>query len=61
MGIELHPKSISLTEPRRYQRSKSQLLPFDAKCSARVSTEALTFVGFSNPCHVAVPQSLESL
>jgi hypothetical protein len=31
MGIELHPILLSLTEPRRYHRSKSQLLPNVAK------------------------------
>jgi hypothetical protein len=27
MGIELHPKFLSLTEPRRYQPLRGQLLP----------------------------------
>jgi hypothetical protein len=31
MGIELHPKILSLIERRRYRRSKSQVVPFDAK------------------------------
>jgi hypothetical protein len=31
MGIELHPKILSLIEPRRYRRSKSQLVPNGAK------------------------------
>jgi hypothetical protein len=39
MGIELHPKFLSLTEPRRYQPLRGQLLPNVAKSLNRSKSD----------------------
>ena len=38
MGIELHPKFLSLTDTRCYQPPESQLLPSVAKIEKRLVT-----------------------
>jgi hypothetical protein len=39
MGIELHPKFLSLTESRRYQPLRGQLLPNVAKSPNRSKSD----------------------